>query len=64
MAQPRIFTVRIKAEGDATNVLVEYGAAEISRPIPEGQGLIRLSAVLDASGKLVDAELITAKLES
>ena len=62
-ASPRILTVRLKPGEDGVLVFVECGTVELERKIPESQGLIRMSAIFDPSGKLSDVELVTGKLE-
>ena len=43
-------------------VAIELGLKSIEKQIPTGQGLVRLSLILDDSGELNDAELITEKI--
>jgi len=61
---PRILTLRLKATEDGTAFLIEHGNVELERKIPEGHGLVRMSAIFDNGGRLGDVELITEKLES
>jgi hypothetical protein len=60
---PRVLTARVKPSDDGTTVLVEFGRVELERKIPENQGIIRMSFILDAAGKLSDVELVTEKSE-
>lgn len=62
MSEVRILTVRIKEPDDFGSIVsIEYGAKEIEKKIPNGNGLVRISAIFDESGQLSDAELITVK---
>lgn len=58
---PRILTLKIEASDSETKVIFEYGVKSLERPIPNGQGLVRASAIFDAKGDLWDVELVTAK---
>jgi len=63
LTKPRVLTLRLKGAEDGTLLLVECGNVELERKINEGYGLVRLNAIFDASGKLLDVEVITDKLE-
>lgn len=55
--------MRIKPGEDSTAVLVEFGDQELERTVPANQGVSRMSVILDATGKLSDVELVTARIE-
>jgi len=59
---PRILSIEIEASETETKVIFKHGLKNMERPIPNGQGLVRASAIFDAKGDLWDVELVTQKL--
>jgi hypothetical protein len=60
---PRVLTMRLKPSEDDVLVLVECGNVELERKIPDSEGLVRMSAIFDSTGKLSDVELVTEKVQ-
>lgn len=57
----KILTVRMLEQKGGIGLIVELGEVEIAKTMANGEGLVRLAAILDDSGKLVDVELVTDK---
>ncbi len=60
---PKILTIRLQEPDEVgIGVEIEYGTKSLTKKIPTGMGMTRLSIVLDAKGQLADCELVSEKV--
>ena len=59
MASQKILTIRMVDQSGGTGISIEYGAENVEKHIPSGEGLMRMSVIFDVDGKLSDAEIVT-----
>ena len=62
MAQSRILSVRLAEQVGGVGVTIEFGSKEVQKQIPAGQGILRMSVILDENNELFDAEIVTTKI--
>ena len=59
---PKIVSFRFVSNDDGSKVVVEFGAKSIEKPIPQGHGVLRASAIFNDNVALIDMELVTEKV--
>ena len=61
-SKAKILSIETENIGEETIMTFKFGAAKLSKTIPNGHSLSRASAILNDNGELVDCELITEKV--
>ena len=56
--QPKILTMRFEPGESESKVIIDFGAQQMERKIPQGHGVLRVSAIIHGND-LSDVELIT-----